>query len=184
MLTKEAKIRVLENFYGIDYVLFGKPIKKVESCCPILKEEYLSTKGALMSVFIEMVKMADFSPKPLVDKVDLKKLSEMARESAKLARKASEIVIVAERARKDIKQELQEALKESSKVDINKLAEQKIREKAFRLAIDSLMVGKLLVESKNLEAFSQWEGKIIEDSYKILRDSLCETAISILENDE
>ena len=182
MLTKEAKIRVLENFYGIDYVLFGKPIKKVESCCPILKEEYLSTKGALMSVFIEMIKIADFSSKSLNEKVDVKKLTKMAKESARLARQASEIVIVTERARKDIKQELQEAIQEDSKVDISKLAEQKIQEKAFALAIDSLLVGRLLVESKKLEAFTQWEGRIIEDSYKILRDSLCETVISILED--
>ena len=182
MLTKEAKIRVLENFYGIDYVLFGKPVKKVESCCPILKEEYLSTKGALMAVFIEMIKIVDFSSKSLNEKVDVKKLTKMAKESARLARQASEIVIVTERARKDIKQELQEAIQEDSKVDISKLAEQKIQEKAFKLAIDSLLVGRLLVESKKLEAFTQWEGRIIEDSYKILRDSLCETVISILED--
>jgi hypothetical protein len=28
-----------------------------------------------------------------------------------------------------------------------------------------------------------WEGEIIEDSYKILRDSLCETAMMILDNE-
>jgi len=27
-LSKESKIRVLEDFYAIDYVFFGKPAKK------------------------------------------------------------------------------------------------------------------------------------------------------------
>ena len=59
MLSKESKIRVLENFYAIDYIFFGKPLKKVTSCCPLIKEDYLSIKGALMSVFIEMAKMVE-----------------------------------------------------------------------------------------------------------------------------
>ena len=54
MLSKESKIRVLENFYGVDYVFFGKPVGKIDSCCPIIKEEYVSIKGALLSVFVEL----------------------------------------------------------------------------------------------------------------------------------
>ena len=53
-LKKESKIRVLENFYSLDYVLFGKPVSKVDICCPVFVEEYLSIKGALMSLVIEM----------------------------------------------------------------------------------------------------------------------------------
>lgn len=184
MLSKESKIRVLENFYGIDYTLFGKPISKVDVCCPVLKEEYISTKGALMSVFIEMIKLVDFSPKPLTEKIDTQKLAERAQKNAKLARKSSEIMVVTERARKEIKQEIQEAFFEDSDADISKITEQKIREKAFRMAIDSLLVGKLLAESQNVNALNDWEGRIIEDSYKILRDSLCETAVLMLDNDD
>jgi len=46
MLSTESKIRVLENFYALDYVFFGKPVQEVEFCCPLVKEEYLSVKGA------------------------------------------------------------------------------------------------------------------------------------------
>ena len=39
MLLKESKIRVLENFYALDYVFFGKSVNKVDTCCPLVREE-------------------------------------------------------------------------------------------------------------------------------------------------
>ncbi len=44
MLTKESKIRTLENFYALDYAFFGKPLKKVETCCEALAEDYITAK--------------------------------------------------------------------------------------------------------------------------------------------
>lgn len=183
MLTKESKIRVLENFYAIDYVFFGKPLKKVDSCCPLIKEDYLSIKGALMSVFIEMLKVVDHKPEHLKERMTSKNLLENARGYARDAREAAGKVIKTERARNDIKRELRESLKESKDVNIPGLIEEKIREKAFRLAIDNILIAKLLGESKNINALNEWSGKIIEDSYKILRDNLCETANLILDNE-
>lgn len=33
-MVKESKVRLLENYYGLDFVAFGKPVKKVNVCCP------------------------------------------------------------------------------------------------------------------------------------------------------
>jgi len=184
MLSKESKIRVLENFYGIDYVLFGKPLRKVPSCCPVVKEEFLSIKGALLSVYVEMLKLMEHKPKVLKEKISSKTLQKIARESAKNSRYASQKVVITEQARNDIKNELKEALKENSKINISKVVESKIREKAFRLALDNLLVGRALQEAKNLKAMNTWTGKIIEDSYKILRDNLCETAMMIIDDEQ
>ncbi|NHJ48923.1 MAG: hypothetical protein FK733_14150 [Asgard group archaeon] len=184
MLSKESKIRVLENFYAVDYVFFGKPLKKVDSCCPLVKEDYLSIKGALMSVYVEMLKMIEHKPAPLEERVSSTMLLKNARTSAKLAREAASKVVKTERARNDIKRELKVAIKEGEGEDIPNLIEYKIREKAFRLAIDNLMVATMLGESTKIQALNDWTGKIVEDSYKILRDNLCETANLILDNDE
>jgi hypothetical protein len=184
MLSKESKIRVLENFYGIDYALFGKPLRKTVNCCPVIKEEYLAIKGALLSVYVEMLKLMGHSPAPLEEKVSGKVLRSMARESAKNSREASKAVVTTEQARKDIKEELKEALKENKDLNISKVVESKIREKAFRLSIDNLLVAKALQEASNLEAMNDWTGRIVEDSYKILRDNLCETAMMILEDEQ
>ena len=180
MLSKESKIRVLENFYAIDYVLFGKPVTKVQNCCPIIKEEYIQIKGAMLSVFIEMLKLLDHSPKPLTEKVTQKVLKEMARDSAKSSRYAAKKIVTTEKSKADIKFELNQILNEDNKSNITKIVERKITEKAFRLAIDNLLVARALNEANDLSEMNQWTGKIIEDSYKILRDNLCETAMMII----
>ena len=180
MLSKESKIRVLENFYGVDYVFFGKPVAKVVNCCPVVKEEYISIKGALLSVFVEMLRLMEHTPPAINEKVNTAKLSEMARNHAEKARYASKKVVTTEAARRDIKTQLKAALNENENTDINVLVQTKIREKAFRLAVDNLLVARALSEAKNLKAMNEWTGKIVEDSYKILRDNLCETAMMLL----
>jgi len=182
MLSKESKIRVLENFYGLDYIFFGKPLLKVKSCCPIVKEEYMSVKGALLSVFIEMLKLVNHKPTIVNEKLATKDIHRLAREGARFARKASRKVVTTEKARIDIKADLKQNLKENKNLDMTSIVETKIREKAFRLAVDSLLVARTLQESKNVKTLNTWEGKIIEDSYKILRDGLCEAATLILDN--
>ena len=184
MLSKESKIRVLENFYGIDYVLFGKPVNRVNNCCPLIKEEYVSIKGALLSVFVEMLRIMDHSPNALSEKVGTKMLKEMAKVNARRARKASQKLVVSELARRDIKTELKEALKEDKNANVTSIVETKIREKAFRLAVDNLLIARALTEANNVNAMNEWTGKIAEDSYKILRDSLCETAMMILYDED
>jgi hypothetical protein len=182
MLSKESKIRVLENFYALDYIFFGKPLVKIENCCPLLKEDYLSVKGALLSVFVEMAQLIKHSPKAVQERVGSNQLLKLARESANNSRYAAQRVVTTEKARADIKQEVKLALKESKDLDVSQLIEIKIREKAFRLAVDNLLVAKTLNESKNYKALNDWTGRIIEDSYKILRDNLCEAATSIIES--
>ncbi len=184
MLSKESKIRVLENFYGIDYVIFGKALKDVQNCCPIIKEEYISVKGALLSVYVEMLKLIGHKPDVLEEKVTPKDLLVMAKESAKNARHASQKVVTTEQARADIKAELKEALTADKDADVGKLVEAKIREKAYRLAIDNLLVARALHEGTSINELNEWTGKIVEDSYKILRDNLCEIAIMILNDDQ
>ena len=184
MLSKESKIRVLENFYGLDYIFFGQPLREVESCCPLIKEDYLSIKGALLSVFVEMLKLVEHSPNPTEEKVGTPQLLEMAKEHAINAREAAQRVVTTEKARQDIKLELRQMVEEGEQVDVPALVEVMIREKAFSLAVDNLLVARILSEALDMNALNTFEGRIVEDSYKVLRDNLCETASLILDNDE
>lgn len=179
MLSKDSKIRVLENFYGLDYVLFGKPTNKIDTCCPLVKEEYLAIKGALMSVHVEMLKLIEHKPKALNETVNKIKLMKNAKSSAKIARENAQRIVTSKKARANIKESLQEALKENSKVNISQLVEKSIRTKAFGLAIDNLLIARTLQEGK-CEQLNTWEGRIIEDSYKILRDNLVEAAYMMI----
>ena len=101
MLSKESKIKVLESFYGLDYVFFGKEFSNVVNCCPVVKEEFVSIKGALLSVYVEMLKLMKHSPEPIEEKVDSKALKANSKQVAREAREASSAVVQTEQARKD-----------------------------------------------------------------------------------
>ena len=180
MLSKESKIRVLENFYALDYVFFGKPAGQVESCCPLLKEEYLSIKGALLSVFVEMLKLVDHTPDQLKEQVGSKDLMALARNSAKIARENAQRIVSTDKSRANIKETLKGMIKEDKDLDISATIEGQIRTKAFSLAVDNLLLARVVSESTAFDKLNEWEGTIIEDSYKILRDNLIESAYEIL----
>lgn len=183
MLLKESKIRVLENFYALDYVFFGQPISEVEACCPLVKEEYLSIKGALLSVFLEMLKLMEHTPEGAAEKVTSQDIMVDAKYAAQLARNEAEQLVTADKSRDGIKAKITEAINSDDEVDVTALVEQKIREKAFGLAVDNLLIGRTIYEAENLDDMDSWEGQIIEDSYKILRDNLVEAAHQILYDD-
>lgn len=188
-LGKETKIRILENFYSIDYVLFGKPLKNIELkedcdvCNAALVEEYVATKGALLSTVIEMYKLIDHNPEVIQEKVNVKQLNEMAIDSAKTARKNALSLLDTPRGKASIKDRLVESLTENKKVDLEEEVKTRIKEKAFSLAIDNLLVSRAIAESTNYKELDSWTGKIIEDAYKILRDSLIETSLEIVNRD-
>ena len=181
MLQKGSKIRILENFYGLDYVFFGKPIQKMKRCCGSLTEDYLSVKGAFMSLMIEMYELIDHKPKVIKEKLNSKTLRVLARESAKLARSNAKQLVESPKGRADIKRQLRETLKENSELNVNDEVREAIRRKAFGLAIDSMLLKRAFLESKSVSKLNNWDGQIVEDAYKVLRDNLVDSALFIIE---
>jgi hypothetical protein len=183
-LTKESKMQVLENFYGLDYVFFNKPLKELDYCCPALAEEYVNLKGALMSVFVEMLKVMEHTPEAVAEKVDVAKIREKASINADNSKFASSKLMQTEAARKSIKDSLIENLaleEDEDEISPQEFIEFQIQAKSYALAIDNLMLAKPLSEAKDVNAMVGFEGKLLEDSYKILRDGLCECALIIIE---
>ena len=184
MLLKESKIKVLENFYALDYIFFGRPVSEVSSCCPLVKEEYLSIKGALMSVFLEMLRLMEHAPDENANRLTSTELMAEARAAAQLSRNEAERIVSSEKSRDDIKISVRESMVGAKDVDISDLVESKNREKAFSLAVDHLLIGGTINEAAAADQMSSWEGEIIEDSYKILRDNLVEAAHDIIYDDD
>jgi len=182
MLSKESKIRTLENFHALDYVFFGKPITEIRSCCPLVKEEYMSIKGALLSVHIEMLKLVEHTPEVIDEKVDSSELIKQAKASARIARENSQAIVTTDKSRATIKQTLKEMFKENKDLNLVEEMQNQIRQQAFSLAIDNLLIGRIVDESVAFDKLNEWEGTIIEDSYKILRVNLVESAYEILES--
>jgi hypothetical protein len=182
MLSKESKIRVLENFYALDYIFFGKPMAKVESCCIGLVEEYVNVKGALLSIMVEMYKLIEHSPAKLTAKLTTREFTSNAKRYSAYARQSAKKLVTTEKAKQNIKEQLKLRVSEKKDMNIPTLVENLIREKAFKLAVDHLLIARTIAESKNVKNMNEWTGKLLEDSYKILRDSVVESALTILEN--
>ena len=79
---------------------------------------------------------------------------------------------------------LKEELRKDPKINVSAVVEKAIREKAFSLAVDNLLIARSLQESHSIEKLDEWEGQIVEDSYKILRDNLIECAYMIMHEGE
>lgn len=180
MLTPESKIRVLENFHSIDYVIFGKPVNKFKKNHSDLVNEFTNTKGALLSIVIEMYKLIDHAPKVINEKINTSSLISRAKKSAVIAREHCQQLVSTDKSRNEIKNELRESLINDPDSDITELVSEQIRKKSFSLAVDNLLVARTLNESLDFKKLVTWEGKIIEDAYKILRNSLIENALDII----
>jgi len=131
-----------------------------------------------------MAKLIGHDPVPISEAVNGPKLQKQARKSAKVARENSEKIVSSPKARANIKSMLKEELSKDPKLDISGLVERTIRTKAFGLAVDNLLIARALRESKSYKKLNKWEGQIIEDSYKILRDNLIEAAYMMLYDNE
>jgi hypothetical protein len=184
-LTKAAKIKLLENFYGLDYVFFERSVKEVEVCCPVLVTEYLAVKGALLSTLIEMYRLVKYTPKELTEKVDVKRLKKNSSRVAEWAREKAKGLLLNKRGRDYVKEQITKVLESdpSKKQSIDEVAERKIKEQAYSLAIDTMLIGRMIAEAKSYSKMNDWKGKILEESYKILRDNLIECAISMMDDD-
>jgi len=183
MLSKESKIRVLEGFYGLDYLFFGKQLKDLK-IDPAIAENYLVLKSALSSVVVEMFKIVDHQP-VIKEKIDASALLECAKRDAEASKIICKKLVVTEDGKEDIKAQVKELLKENSdivkEVPISQIVKEEVERKAFSLAIDTLLIAKMLRESKRYQALNEAEGRVLEDSYKLIRDSLIEAANIIIE---
>ncbi len=180
MLSKETKIRILENFYALDYLFFGKQVKDTSNACPICVEEYVTLKGALLSTIFEMYKLIDHTPTTLSEKIDTVNLMTSAKQSAILARSNAENLVKTEACRNEIKNKVKSIIKEDTSQSIDDNIKHHIREKALELAVDNLLIARALTESQEINKLNDWSGRLIEDAYKVLRSNLVESANDII----
>ena len=184
-MNAQSKIKVLENYLALDLAIFGKDHNKVDVCCPILKEEYVRAKGALVSCIIDLYKH--------VDKTASKKLSESmtpahvasnAAVIAKNARKNSKDRILSESTKKQISSVIQESFKNSKtkkRSDIKDIIESQIKTVGFAKIVDEILIRPVLKES-NVSSFKDSKGAIMLKAYRTLRENFVKSAMTLLES--
>jgi hypothetical protein len=180
--NKESKIRILENFYAIDRIVFGKPLSEIETCCPGLLDEYVTTKGAMLSVLVDMYNLTDHQPEKIEEKIDFSKISENSITLCDEAKANSKAIISSDKGKILIKEKVKEIISEDADSDMNEVLDATIKESLISIALDNLLIGNAISESQNIDGFNSIEGRILEDAYKTLKTDLMEIASLIIED--
>jgi hypothetical protein len=182
-MNKGSKNRILENYYALDYVFFKKPISEVTICCPFFIQEYLSAKGALLSILVDMYKLIEH--KPLLKEDAPLKTSDLlpiAEKTAIIAKKNAQVLINSPKGQQSIKKAVSESIKRNKdKLTIEEITDHHVLKRAFSSALDNMLINRTISESKSVSKLNEWQGQVLERAYKRMRTTLIETAISILE---
>lgn len=168
MSTKSlVKVGVLENWYGIDKLLFGDKDPK-----DILKEEkyseYLSTKSALLSNLFEIYLQIKYSPTRKF--VDISEMQEYASHKSFIAKKNAKDLIESDEISDLIKKEIA-GISKIEGLSESEVVEHVVSKNYKAVAIDCLTLSEAL-ENGCSKCINNWDGKIKLDAHKVLRDKL------------
>ena len=103
-----------------------------------------------------------------------------AKENAIIARKNSKTILESEDGKKKLQLEVGKNVENFSEADTAEIVDFTIHEKAMQIALDNLLIARMMNENTVLEKMQTFEGVILEDAYKTLRDSVVEKAIEII----
>lgn len=183
-MNTQAKVKVLENYHALDLAIFGKSYDKVDVCCPILKEEYVRAKGALLSCMIDLYKHVELSPKSVSESITSAGIQSNAQSIAKNARENSKNRILSETSKKQIHTAIQESFttsKTKKRSDIKNIIESEIKKIGFSKIVDEVLM-RTVVSEGNAKSLKDETGAILMKAYKTLRENYIKTAINMLES--
>lgn len=159
------KTKILECWYSIDEMLFGKPASEVITEQNDF-DEYISMKGTLLSNAFEMWNHFGYEPKFEEDPKNTEQLKECAKQQSKHSIKLTENLM-----RKDtIKESISNRVMKESKQPKEKEIRQKVRECYHQMNIDNVILGIPMFESNVKE--HDMRGAILEEAHTLIRDSL------------
>lgn len=187
MLEDGTKLKIIENYYGLDKAIFGKNADEVETCCPILKEEYVKAKAATMSLMIEMYKHINLKMEYPKEGIQKENLIEGAYAAAVKARKNANARMLSENSKTKVKKMISESVeiakRNKQNVDMKDVITEMVKIRTISNTIDDLLLGRFLNES-NVDKLKTEKGKALYEAYIILRDDLVKSATTLMTSKE
>jgi len=183
MLTKESKIRILENFISMDYLFFGKPIHEMDVSIDLARQ-YYELKGSLCSSLIELYTFMEHKPAEITEILTESDIEKLAIKSSITARKNVKKLLTCTEGKTNVVNTVFEFIKLNESDDVSSIVNYSIQAKAFQLGLDNMLIARALNESENIDEMNTFSGTLLEDTYKALRNSLVETALEILDKQD
>lgn len=181
-MKSSSKIRIMENFISVDFVCFGERLKDFRPNTDTHINEFMELKGALCSVLSEIYDLVSFDPKMPERKITTKELIESARDNAITARKNSKIILESDYGKKSLGLTMGENVEMFHEHSTEEIVDFTIHQKSLQVALDNLLIARMMNESEKIDSLQSFNGIVLEDAYKSIRDTIVEKAIEIIEN--
>jgi CRISPR/Cas system CSM-associated protein Csm4 (group 5 of RAMP superfamily) len=172
-MLSPIKVKILEDWYVIDSILFNDHAKKVIKEAKKF-EQYISLKGAFLSSLFEYYNHIKYVPKYEIQPTSVKTLTEAAQKNAIFARKMATNIMAEARVREALKKKIVREGRNTSNMD--KFADKVIKEKFTQLALDNALIGIPVIEATMKTACDDFTGQMLEDSYKQMRTAIIRLA--------
>jgi len=170
----------MENFVSIDYICFGDLLKNLQTETNRDIREYMELKGSLCSILAEFYNLVGFEPGMPAEKINSATLYENAKNNSIIARGNSKLIMESTGGKNQLQLKVGENIEQFSELDTEEIVNFTIHEKAMQIALDNLLIARMLNENEIVEKMQSFEGIILEDAYKTIRDSIVEKAIEII----
>lgn len=176
MSNKTKQMINLENWYGIDYILFGKPSKKHLSEEDL--EKYRTTKAAMLSNLFEIYIPMNFSNEERSIE-NSRQIIENGILRAKNSLDKSKEILSDKAVSNIIKEEVDQIVSEDG-FPRDKTSNYIMKKKYKSTAIDILCI-ESFINDENINVIrpteENWKNKVILDSHKAMRNTLVEMSI-------
>jgi len=173
---KKVISKLLENWYAIDSVLLNGHARSVIKEGKAFKE-YTALKASVLSNLFEYWQKVQYVPTEDVPS-EIKALQESAKQDAIKSKKLAGKLLIKESVKKKLKGIVMTEATKYGIDDINEFGDKVIQEKFLELALDNLMIGIPVLESKKATSKCDVDCKILEDAHRMMRSSLVRIALS------
>lgn len=172
MNKKGVKAKILQHWFGVDAVLFNaKSARSVLT--KDVYEQYLTTKGAFLVNLFEMYTKMGYNDKCIFETV-----SEMVKEGISVAqnsKKRAKSLIENTSVTKLVKEEIKE-MGSIEGLNESQVAKYVIWKRRNAIALDAMML-ETVITKENKDKMQDWQGKVLQDAHKTLRNNLIDIAL-------
>lgn len=160
----------LKNWYLIDSVLLNGHAKHVFESGKDF-QEWITIKSAMLQNLFEYYSYIKYNPK-MKEMANSKVLQEAAVFEAKRAKSTASRMMMTDKFKQHIKSYISESLEQRPVRDVRTFRDKVITERFLRMSLDNALIGVPLLESGITDTGKDVKIVVLEESYRLMRNSL------------
>ena len=161
----------LRNYYTVDSILLNEHAKFHFKNNDDFND-YVSIKAAMLSTLFEFYQHIGYVPVEKLKFENSKQLAESAVVYAKKSKALAANMIQKPAFIQEIKNQVREGVRQNKVSDVKGFSRKVVTERFNRMCLDNVLIGIPMLEAKHPEKAKDFKGKILEEAYMTMRNSL------------